>query len=145
MNSALAELVAAEMEKNDRVLSLLGIKVLKVKTGHAELTMKVTNDMLNGFGIAHGGIMFTLADTAFAFACNSRNRLTVAAGCEIKFLQMVHPGDSLTAVATERDYNGKVGTYDVKITNQNDAEVATFIGQSRTLNELVAPELGISG
>jgi acyl-CoA thioesterase len=143
MNSALAELVAVEMEKNDRVLSLLGIKVLKVETGRAELTMKVTNDMVNGFGIAHGGITFTLADTAFAYACNSRNRLTVAASCEIKFLHMVHPGDSLTAIATERNYDGKVGTYDVTVTNQNNAEVATFVGQSRTLNEQVVPDLAI--
>jgi acyl-CoA thioesterase len=143
MNSALAELVAVEMEKNDRVLSLLGIKVLKVETGRAELTMKVTNDMVNGFGIAHGGITFTLADTAFAYACNSRNRLTVAASCEIKFLHMVHPGDSLIAIATERNYDGKVGTYDVTVTNQNNAEVATFVGQSRTLNEQVVPDLAI--
>src|SRR5271170_3699782 len=117
MNKALADLVAEVMEKNDRVLSLLGIKILRVAAGRAELSMTVKSEMLNGFSIAHGGITFTLADTAFAYACNSHNKLTVARRCEIKFRKMVHVGDVLTAIAVERSLHGKAGIYDVKVTN----------------------------
>jgi acyl-CoA thioesterase len=145
MNKALAELVAEEMEKNDRVLALLGIKIVRVSAGQAELSMNVKSEMLNGFSIAHGGITFTLADTAFAYACNSHNRLTVARRCEIKFRKMVHVGDSLTAVAIERSLHGKAGIYDVKVTNQDKEEVATFIGESHTLDQEVSPELGVLG
>jgi len=139
MNKALADLVAEEMEKNDRVLALLGMKIVSVSTGKATLTMTVKNEMLNGFSIAHGGITFTLADTAFAYACNSRNRLTVARGGEIKFRKMVHAGDVLTAVCTERESNGKNGIYDVIVTNQDNEEIATFVGESHTLDQEVLP------
>jgi len=145
MNKALADLVAEVMEKNDRVLSLLGIKILRVTAGHAELTMKVKSEMLNGFSIAHGGITFTLADTAFAYACNSHNKLTVARRCEIKFRKMVHVGDVLTAVAVERSLHGKAGIYDVRVTNQDNEEVASFVGESHTLDQEVSPELGVLG
>jgi len=142
MNKALADLVAEVMEKNDRVLSLLGIKILRVAAGSAELSMTVKNEMLNGFSIAHGGITFTLADTAFAYACNSHNKLTVARRCEIKFRKMVHVGDVLTAIAVERTLDGRSGVYDVKVTNQDNEEVASFVGESHTLDQEVSPELG---
>jgi acyl-CoA thioesterase len=145
MNKALADLVAEVMEKNDRVLSLLGIKIVRVTAGRAELTMKVKSEMLNGFSIAHGGITFTLADTAFAYACNSHNKLTVARRCEIKFRKMVHVGDLLTAVAVERSLHGKAGIYDVRVTNQDNEEVASFVGESHTLDQEVSPELGVLG
>jgi acyl-CoA thioesterase len=145
MNKALADFVAEEMAKNDRVLSFLGIKIVQVKAGYAELSMVVKNEMLNGFAIAHGGMTFTLADTAFAYACNSRNRLTVARRCEIKFRKMVYAGDHLIAIATERELSGKSGIYDVIVTNQNGEEVATFVGESHTLDQEVSPELGVSG
>jgi acyl-CoA thioesterase len=142
MNKALADMVAEVMAKNDRVLSLLGIKILRVAAGRAELSMTVKSEMLNGFSIAHGGITFTLADTAFAYACNSHNRLTVARRCEIKFRKMVYAGDVLTAVAAERTLDSKAGIYDVRVTNQDNEEVATFVGESHTLDQEVSPELG---
>jgi acyl-CoA thioesterase len=143
MTEAFSELIADKMAQNDRVLALLGIEVEEVKAGFARLSMTISEQMLNGFGIAHGGITFTLADTAFAYACNSRNRLTVAANCQVKFTKMVHQGDKLTAIATERSLDDRKGIYDVRVEDQDGEVVAIFEGTSHGLDQRVVPELGV--
>ena len=143
MTKAFSELIADKMAQNDRVLTLLGIEVEEVRAGFAKLSMTISEHMLNGFGIAHGGMTFTLADTAFAYACNSRNRLTVAAHCQVKFTKMVHRGDRLTAIATERSLDDRIGIYDVSVENQDGEVVAIFEGTSHGLDQRVVPELGV--
>jgi len=137
MPKALPERVAKKMIEQDRVLSLLDIEIEEVDAGFAKASMKITKEMLNGFNIAHGGMTFSLADTAFAYACNSRNQLTVAAFAKIKFVKMVRLGDKLTATAEERSLNGKKGIYDVRVENQNGELVAAFEGKSHALDEKV--------
>jgi acyl-CoA thioesterase len=137
----LAQKVAEYMAGEDRVLRALNICLEEVDVGYARMTLKISKDMLNGFGIGHGGITFTLADTAFAFACNSRNRLAVAASCTIKFKKMVYEGDVLTATAIERSLADRSGLYDVTITNQEKDIVATFEGCSRTAHRRVCAGL----
>ena len=102
----------------------------EVGPGTATLRMTVRDDMVNGHAIGHGGLTFALADSAFAFACNSYNRRTVAAGAEIRFRAPTHAGDVLVATAVERDRDGRDGTYDVTVTS-GPTVVATFIGRSR--------------
>src|SRR5258708_3148162 len=126
----LAERVAAEMYERDHASQALGIKIATVRPGHAELTMAVRTDMLNGHAICHGGFIFTLADSAFAFACNSYNLTTVASGCAIDFIAPAHEGDLLTAVAQERSVSGRTGVYDIEVTNQRGERVAFFRGKS---------------
>src|SRR5207253_8830003 len=109
---SLAERVAAEMFARDRASQAMGMHISKVAPGRAELTMTVRADMLNGHAICHGGFIFTLADSAFAFACNSYNLNTVASGCGIDFLAPAHDGDVLTANAHERNASGRTGVYD---------------------------------
>ena len=137
MPKALPEKVAQKMIEQDRVLSLLDIEIEQVDIGFARASMKITKEMLNGFNIAHGGMTFSLADTAFAYACNSRNQLTVAASAKVKFLKMVRLGDKLTATAKERAISGKKGIYDVRVENQNGELVALFEGKSHALDEKV--------
>src|SRR5215472_2895553 len=127
---ALAERVADAMYPRDRASQSLGIKVAKVGPGHAELTMTVRPDMLNGHAICHGGFIFTLADSAFAFACNSYNLTTVASGCAIDFVAPAREGDALTAVAHERSVSGRTGVYDIEVKNQRGETVALFRGKS---------------
>ncbi len=137
MPKALSERVAKKMIEHDRVLSLLDIEIEQVDVGYARASMKITTEMLNGFNIAHGGMTFSLADTAFAYACNSRNQLTVAASAKVKFVKMVRVGDKITATANERSINGKKGIYDVRVENQNGELVAIFEGKSHALDEKV--------
>lgn len=121
---------AEKMYAGDRASQALGVAVSVTKPGEAVATMSVREDMLNGFGLCHGGIVCVLADTAFAFACNAYNRVTVAAGANIDFIRPAMPGDDLTAVATE-DYRGKkTGFYTIRITNQKQEMVAIFRGRS---------------
>ena len=127
---ALAERVAEGMYARDRASQGLGIRIVGVAPGAAELTMTVRGDMVNGHAICHGGFVFTLADSAFAYACNSYNANTVAAGCAIEFLAPSRLGDVLTARARERVLAGRSGIYDVDVTNQNDEPVAVFRGKS---------------
>ena len=127
---ALAERVADAMYPRDRASQSLGIKVAKVGPGHAELTMTVRADMLNGHAICHGGFIFTLADSAFAFACNSYNLNTVASGCAIEFLAPAREGDVLTAAARERSMAGRTGVYDIDVANQRGETIALFRGKS---------------
>ena len=127
---SLAERVAAGMFAQDQASRGLGMRLLRVAPGYAEMTMVVRPDMLNGHAICHGGFVFTLADSAFAFACNSYNANTVAAGCSIEFLAATREGDVLTATARERALAGRSGVYDVDVANQHGQTIALFRGKS---------------
>src|SRR6188472_3109703 len=113
-----AERSAAAMWSLDRASQALGMTLESVAPGRATLRMTVRHDMVNGHDIGHGGLTFTLADSAFAFACNSHNRRTVAAGAEVRFRAPTHLGDVLTATAVERSRNGRDGVYDVTVTRE---------------------------
>ena len=122
------EEVVNHMMENDFFSQWLGIEVLEIKEGYSRIKMTVRKEMVNGFGIVHGGIPFSLADSAFAFACNNRNNLSVALDTSINFIKPVHVGDVLTAEAIEI-HNGKsTGLYHITITNQNNHAVAQFKG-----------------
>jgi acyl-CoA thioesterase len=127
---SLAESVAAEMFARDRASKAMGMRISKVGPGRAELTMKVRADMLNGHATCHGGFIFTLADSAFAFACNSANMNTVASGCSIDFIAPAREDDVLTAIGRERSLSGRTGVYDIEVTNQRGETVALFRGKS---------------
>lgn len=127
---ALAEAVGAAMFAVDAASQALGMHVVEMAPGYARLTMRVRPDMLNGHRTCHGGLMFSLADSAFAFACNSRNVNTVASGCTIDFVAPAFAGDELTAVAQERSLAGRTGVYDVTVTNQEGKTLAIFRGRS---------------
>ncbi|MDQ6642756.1 MAG: hydroxyphenylacetyl-CoA thioesterase PaaI [Actinomycetota bacterium] len=118
------------MWSGDRASRELGMEITDVGPGRATLRMTVREDMVNGHGIGHGGFTFTLADSAFAFACNSHNRRTVAAGAEIRFRAPTRLGDVLTAIASERDREGRGGTYDVTVRTAGGTVIATFVGRS---------------
>jgi len=138
-SQALAQRVADAMFARDRASQGLGMRITRVGAGHAELTMTVRSDMVNGHAICHGGFVFTLADSAFAFACNSYNMNTVANGCTIEFLAPAHEGDVLTAVAQERAQVGRNGVYDVEVCNQAGVTIAHFRGKStRIKGEVLA-------
>ncbi|MBL0085659.1 MAG: hydroxyphenylacetyl-CoA thioesterase PaaI [Ideonella sp.] len=128
-----AEAVRAAMLANDTVLRTLGIDVGAVGPGRATVSMTVRADMLNGFAICHGGLVTTLADTAFAYACNAYDELTVAAGFSVDLLAPSHEGDVLTAVAAEASKTGRTGLYDIEVRNQRGDRVALFRGRSYTL------------
>ena len=123
---------AAEMFANDRATEALGITVDALSPGRATLSMTVTELMVNGHGIAHGGFVFALADSAFAGACNYAGAVTVAASASIAFLSPVRAGERLVATAVERQRSGRSGVYDVTVTCGERA-VAEFRGLSRTL------------
>ena len=127
------ERVGAHMYASDRASQALGMKIVALGVGTATLEMPVRDDMLNGHAICHGGFITTLADSAFAFACNSRNQLTVAAGLTVDFLQQVEGGDVLTAVAVEVSRSGRTGVYDMVVTNRAGERVALVRGRSATL------------
>lgn len=118
------------MLRRDRASSHLGIAIESVDEGQAVLSMTVRDDMLNGLDILHGGVTFTLADSAFAFACNSRNRKTVALNGTISFIAAARAGDVLTATAREVSLSNRTGIYDVSVKNQNGELVAEFRGTS---------------
>ena len=123
---------AERMFAADQASRALGIELLEVSAGSAVLRVKVTAAMVNGHGIAHGGYVFLLADSAFACACNSHGPVTVAAGADIAFIAPVHEDDVLTAVAEERAVFGRSGIYDVRVLRGDDV-VAEFRGRSRVL------------
>jgi len=127
---ALAERVAAAMMERDRASQGLGMRIVRVAPGEAELTMTVRADMVNGHAICHGGYVFTLADSTFAFACNSYNHNTVAQGCSIDYVAPAHEGDVLTATGRERRRAGRTGVYDIEVRNQRGETVALFRGKS---------------
>ena len=129
----IADLVREGMFANDRASKALGMQVVAVTPGTATLTMTVRDDMLNGHDICLGGLIATLADSAFAFACNSYNELTVASGFAIDIVAPARGGDVLTAVCSEVSKTGRTGVYDTTITNQRGERVAVFRGRSYTL------------
>jgi acyl-CoA thioesterase len=133
-----ANQVVVHMMQHDLFSRWLGIEVKEIKEGYSKIQMIVRSEMINGFGIVHGGVAFSLADSAFAFACNNRNVLSVALDTAINFLKPVHPGDILTAEAKEL-HNGKsTGLYHVTISNQKDHVVAIFKGTCfRTNKKLI--------
>lgn len=118
----------------------LQMELLSCEPGRARIRMKVREPMLNGHQICHGGLIFTLADSTFAFACNSHNKVTVAAGCSIEFLKPAHLGDVLTCEGVEQVLQGRHGIYDMKVTNQRGEVVAMFRGKSATIQGTVLPE-----
>jgi acyl-CoA thioesterase len=120
------------MWADDRASQSLGMRLVDVGPGTATLAMTVREDMVNGHGIAHGGFVFSLADSAFAFACNSYDERAVAYGCLITYLAPCRLGDEMVAVAVERSRSGRTGTYDVTVST-GDQVVAEFRGTSRTL------------
>jgi acyl-CoA thioesterase len=127
---ALAERVAAAMYARDLASQVLGMRIVRVGAGCAELSMRVRADMLNGHLTCHGGFIFSLADSAFAFACNSYNLTTVASGCTIEFVAPARENDVLTAFARERSVSGRTGVYDIEVINQDGAAIAFFRGKS---------------
>jgi len=139
----LAERVAASMFASDRASQRLGMRIVCVAPGRAELTMTVRDDMLNGHSICHGGFIFLLADSTFAFACNSYNRNTVAQGCSIEYLAPAHGGDVLRATGVERSRSGRTGVYDIDVRNQDGTTVALFRGKSYRIDGHVVDETQI--
>ena len=124
----LASSVVDKMMKDDQFSQWLDIKVVEVREGYSKIKMVIRKEMLNGFGIVHGGIPFSLADSAFAFACNNRNNLSVALDVTITFTKAVHVGDELVAEAKEVHNGRSTGVYLVTITNQNNETIALFKG-----------------
>ena len=131
----IAERVGVGMLADDEASRGLGMKIEAMAPGCARMTMTVRPDMLNGFRICHGGFITLLADSAFAFACNSRNELTVAAGIVVDFIAPAHEGDLLTAEARELSLAGRTGVYDVKVTNQRGETIAFLRGRSHKLKD----------
>ena len=120
--------VVNKMMLHDKFSQWLGIEVLDIKEGYSKIKMNVREEMVNGFGIAHGGIAFSFADSAFAFACNNRNNLSVALDTSINFTKAVNVGDTLFGEAIEIHNGRSTGLYLITITNQNNEQVAHFKG-----------------
>ena len=137
----LAARVGEAMFANDRASrETMGMELLACEPGRAVMRMTIDGRHLNGHNICHGGFIFTLADSTFAFACNSRNKSTVAAGCSIEFLKPGHPGDVLTCEGVERVLQGRHGVYDMTVTNQRGEVVAVFRGKSAQIQGHVIQE-----
>ena len=132
--SALAAATAGAMWARDRTAQALGMRLVKIDAGHATLAMTVRSDMVNGHHICHGGMIFTLADTAFAYACNSYNQNTVASAANIDFLAPAREGETLEAEAIERSAAGRTGVYDVSVRTADGRTVALFRGKSARIS-----------
>jgi acyl-CoA thioesterase len=135
-----AERAARVLYAQDRASQSLGMRIMHIGAGEAELTMQVRPDMTNGHHICHGGLVFALADSAFAFACNSYGDNTVAASASIDFLAPVHEGDTLTATARELWRGGRSGLYEIVVVNQRGESVALFRGRSQRVAGQVLAE-----
>jgi acyl-CoA thioesterase len=135
----MAEATAEAMYAADACSRALGLELLEVRPGYARMRMTVRADFLNGHQICHGGLIFTLADSTFAFACNTYNINTVASGCSIEFLRPVHERDVLTAEAIEQTLSGRTGIYDIRVTNSADETVAMFRGKSAQIKGNLIP------
>ena len=136
----LAEAAGHTMSSRDRASIALGIELVEIRPGYARLRMVVRDDMANFVGTLHGGLAFTLADTAFGFACNSYNKVSVASGCSIEFLRPAFPGETLIATATEQGLKGRNGVYDVRLENNKGELVALFRGKSAQIKGTVTDE-----
>lgn len=135
---AIARAAAAAMWADDRACQDLGVSLDAVTSGSAQLTMSVQAHMVNGHDMCHGGFIFTLADSAFAYACNSHNLVTVASGARIDFLRPAKLGDTLTATALQVHQGKRNGIYDSVVTNQNGDIIAQFRGNSATIGGALA-------
>ena len=132
---AIAKQCRDTMFETDAAIHALDISVEVTGVGEAEARFEVRAGMLNGHGVCHGGYLFTLADTAFAYACNSYNQLTLAAGASIEFLRAAKLGDQVVAIAIERRRGRKTGFYDVVVRNQDGEDVALFRGRSHSTQD----------
>lgn len=137
----LAQACAKAMLDDDAASRGLGIELISVAPGRSEVAMTVADRMTNGHKICHGGFIFTLADSAFAFACNTYNQRTVAQHCAVTFIATGKLGDRLTARAVERHRAGRSGIYDITVTRQDGAVIAEFRGHSRTIEGELVPGL----
>lgn len=129
----LAKTAGEAMWRTDRTSKWLDMQLEEIRAGYTRMSMTVTADMTNGQAICHGGLIFTLADSSFGFACNSRNQRAVAAGCSIEFLAPAQLGDRLTAECREQAIVGRTGLYDARVTNQKGELIALFHGKSATV------------
>ena len=140
---ALAAQVAASMFAADRATrEFMQMELIECGPGRAVLRLAVREEMLNGHEICHGGFIFTLADSTFAYACNSRNHATVASGCSIEFLKPAHLGDVLTCEGQEQVLQGRHGVYDMRVVNQRGEVVALFRGKSTQIKGHVLENAG---
>jgi acyl-CoA thioesterase len=139
-----ADLLAARcadaMWAEDGASQAMGMQIVSVREGCAVLSMTVRENMVNGHGMCHGGMIFSLADSAFAFACNSQNFAAVASGASIEFLEPASAGDVLTASASIVNQGKKTGLYDVAVSNQNNRIIAQFRGRSARIRGTVVPD-----
>lgn len=136
---ALADATAEAMWSRDRAAQALGLKIVRIQPGASLLTMVVRGDMVNGHHICHGGMIFSLADTAFAYSCNSYNKNTVASACNIDFLAPGKEGEMLEAEAIEQSQSGRTGVYDVTVRSSSGKTIALFRGKSYRINgEVIA-------
>jgi acyl-CoA thioesterase len=135
-----AETVAGFMSKHDAFGRLLGMQVESVEPGRAVVSLVVTEQLINGLGICHGGVTFSLADTAFAYACNSCGQRTVALTCNINFTRSAAVGQKLRAIAEEQLVTGKTGVYDVKVVDEQEQTIAVFRGTAYRFKQPTVPE-----
>lgn len=141
---AVAEAAARVMMQSDRAARRLGIHVVEIAPGRSVLRMIVRREMLNGHDMGHGGLTFTLADTALAYACNSYNQNAVAQSTQITFLRPTAEADVLTATAEEVSLTRRTGIYDVAVTNQRGQKVAVFRGQTATIKGSLVPDMPVT-
>lgn len=138
-NNPTAKDVVIKMMAEDLFSQWLGITVIDVRDGYSKIQMTLRQEMLNGLGVVHGGVVFSFADSAFAFACNSRNNISLAVDTNISFIKDIKPGDVLIAEAKEIHNGKRTGVYLITVTNQNKEQVALFKGTCfRTGNLLIA-------
>jgi acyl-CoA thioesterase len=135
----LAQACADAMWAEDAATRGLGMEIVSIAPGQAELTMTVAKTMVNGHNMCHGGFIFTLADSAFAFSCNTYNQRTVAQHCAVTFIVSAKLGDKLTVHAVERHRRGRSGIYDITVTRQDGTVIAEFRGHSRTIEGELLP------
>lgn len=135
----LALAVRESLYARDHASKMLGIQIDEIAPGFARCSMTVRQDMVNGHDTCHGGLIFTLADSAFAFACNACNRTTVALGAQISFIAPAHLGDVLIAMATEQHRTRRTGVYDVKVVTIDGRDIALFRGNSYETRGPVVP------
>ncbi|WP_435105083.1 hydroxyphenylacetyl-CoA thioesterase PaaI [Arhodomonas sp. AD133] len=141
---ALAERCAQAMWDDDLASQGLGMELVAIRPGYARLTMPVRSDMVNGHDNCHGGFIFTLADSAFAFACNYTNQVTVAQGASIDYLAPAKRGDVLIATGEECKRGGRTGVYDIRVENQDGRVIALFRGKSYQTKAQLVPGLEVS-
>jgi acyl-CoA thioesterase len=137
MSEKIAQEIAESFNNRHTFDRFVGFEFVNMGVGSATMKVKITEDMVNVYGSTHGGVVFALADAVFAYACNSRNIVSVASGCSIDYLAPSFPGDILTATGEFQGGRGRQGIYDIMITNQNDQLIATFRGKSHATKEQV--------